>query len=285
MSRTAYVNGRYVPLDSACIHVEDRGFQFADGAYEVFAVRCGRLIEAEAHWQRLARSLAELSIAVPMSGAALAHVAAEVVRRNRVTDGLLYLQVTRGRARRDFAFPRSARPSVVMTARNQRPPDPELVRRGVAVITLPDLRWARCDIKSVSLLPNVLAKQRAREAGAYEAWLIDGEGRVTEGASSNAWILSQTGELVTAALGRDILAGVTRGALLRLAQAQGIAVSERPFSLDEALGAREAFLTSSSNTVLPVVRIDGRPVGTGAPGDLAVRLRALYERRIAAVAS
>ena len=282
MSRIAYVNGRYVPIDAACVHVEDRGFQFADGVYEVFAVRGGRLVESEAHWRRLQRSLSELRIAAPMSQAALAHIAAEVVRRNRVTTGLLYMQVTRGRARRDFPFPKLAVPSLVMTARSQKPPDPELVRRGVAVITLPDIRWARRDIKSVSLLPNVLAKQRAKEAGAYEAWLLDGEGRVTEGASSNAWIVSEAGELVTAACTADILAGVTRGSLVQLAARQGLAIAERPFSLDEAMRAREAFLTSSSNTVLPVVRIDGKPVGEGVPGALAVSLRALYDRHIEA---
>jgi D-alanine transaminase len=203
------------------------------------------------------------------------------VRRNRVSDGLLYLQVTRGAARRDFPFPTGIAPSLVMTARNQKPPDPDLVRRGVAVITLPDIRWGRRDIKSVALLPNVLAKQRAKEAGAYEAWLIDEAGRVTEGASSNAWIVSAAGELITAACGADILSGVTRGALLGLAQLQGLAISERPFTLREALSAREAFLTSSSNTVLPVVRIDGTAIGGGVPGPLALSLRALYDRRIA----
>jgi D-alanine transaminase len=280
MSRIAYVNGRYVPLDSALVHVEDRGFQFADGAYEVFAVRGGALVEAEGHWRRLARSLQELRIAAPMSEAALAHIAREVVRRNRVTEGLLYLQVTRGRARRDFPFPAGAAPSLVMTARSQKPPDPELVRRGVSVITLPDIRWARRDIKSVSLLANVLAKQRAKEAGAYEAWLVDGEGRVTEGASSNAWIVTNSGEIVTAACGADILAGVTRGSLVALVQSQGLTIAERPFSLAEAFAAREAFLTSSSNTVMPVVRIDGKPVGAGVPGTLAVTLRRLYDRHI-----
>jgi D-alanine transaminase len=280
MSRIAYVNGRYVPLDAAQVHVEDRGFQFADGAYEVFAVRGGKLVEADAHWRRLARSLQELRIAAPMSEAALAHIAREVVRRNRVGDGLLYLQVTRGRARRDFPFPARAEPSLVMTARSQKPPDPALIRRGVSVITLPDIRWARRDIKSVSLLPNVLAKQRAKEAGAYEAWLVDGEGRVTEGASSNAWIVTASGEIVTAACGADILAGVTRGSLVALAHSQGLTIAERPFSLAEAFAAREAFLTSSSNSVMPVVRIDGKPVGEGVPGALAVRLRELYDNHI-----
>lgn len=280
MSRIAYVNGSYVPLRDARIHVEDRGFQFADGVYEVFAVRGGRLIEARAHWQRLVRSLAELSIMPPMSQAALDHVAAETVRRNRVVDGLLYLQVTRGSARRDFPFPVGATPSLVITARNQKPPDPELVRRGVAIITLPDIRWRRRDIKSVALLANVLAKQRAKEAGAYEAWLVDEQGRVTEGASSNAWIVSTSGELVTAACGADILAGVTRGSLVAIAASQGLALREHPFTRDEALSAREAFLTSSSNGVLPVVRIDGKNIGNGVPGRLAIELRALYDRHI-----
>ena len=280
MSRIAYVNGRYVPLDAAEIHVEDRGFQFADGVYEVFAVRGGRLVEAAAHWRRLARSLGELSIAPPMSEAAMAHISAQVVRRNRIRDGLLYLQITRGRAKRDFPFPKGATTSLIMTARHHKPPDPELVRRGVAVITMPDLRWARVDIKSVSLLPNVLAKQRAKEAGAYEAWLVDREGRVTEGASSNAWIVTEGGEIITPACGPNILAGVTRGSLMALAESQGLSIAERPFTLDEALAAREAFLTSSTNTVMPIVRIDGKPVGAGVPGTLAVSLRQLYDRHI-----
>jgi len=280
MSRIAYVNGRYLPRVRACVSVEDRGYQFADGVYEVCEVRAGRVIDEQRHMVRLERSLRELGIAQPMSVAALSIVLHEVVQRNRVRDGIVYVQITRGVARRDFPFPSpSPRPSVVVLARsNDMTRLEQLAAEGVAVITVPDIRWGRVDIKSVALLPNVLAKQAAREQGAREAWLVDGRGRVTEGASSNAWIIDCDGTVVTHPLGHDILPGITRAVVIDVLRAQGLRFEERPFTVEEAYAAREAFITSASQIVLPVVRIDGRPVGNGAPGLIATRLRRDYHR-------
>jgi D-alanine transaminase len=280
MSRIAYVNGRYLPRSAAKVSVEDRGFQFADGVYEVCEVRGGRLIDERRHMARLDRSLNELRIARPMSPAALAIVLREIVRRNRVRDGIVYLQITRGEARRDFAFPPAGtKPSVVAMARSTDVARLEqLAVDGIAVVTVPDIRWSRVDIKSVSLLPNVLAKQAAHDRDAREAWLVDAHGRITEGASSNAWIVSPDGKLITHPLGRDILAGITRSVVVDVLKAQGLAFEERAFSVEEAYAAREAFVTSASQTVLPVVSIDGRPVGNGAPGLVAAGLRRDYHR-------
>ena len=280
MSRIAYVNGRYLPRAEAKVSVEDRGFQFADGVYEVCEVKSGRLIDERRHMARLDRSLRELRIAPPMTPAALSVVLCETVRRNRVRDGIVYVQITRGAARRDFPFPPGeTRPTVVVTARSNDPARLEqLAAEGVAVVTVPDIRWGRVDIKSVALLPNVLAKQAAREQGAREAWLVDASGRVTEGASSNAWIVSRDGKLITRQLGNDILPGVTRAVVLDVIKAQGLAFEERAFTVEEAYAAREAFITSASQIVLPVVRIDGRPVGSGAPGLIAAALRRDYHR-------
>ena len=278
MSRIAYVNGRYLPLTQACVNVEDRGYQFSDGVYEVCEVRGGKLIDERRHVARLERSLSELRIAMPMSPAALGVVLREVVRRNRVRWGIVYLQITRGVARRDHAFPLAGTaPSVVVTARNMDFAAAEkLADAGVSVISVPDNRWARVDIKSVSLLPNVLAKQAAREQGAREAWFVDREGRVTEGSSSNAWIVTRDGKVVTRHADHAILRGITRTVVLDVLKAHGLTLEERPFTLDEAHGAREAFITSASQIVLPVVRIDGRPVGNGAPGLVASALRRDY---------
>jgi len=280
MSRIAYVNGRYLPRSTAKVSVEDRGFQFADGVYEVCEVRGGRLIDERRHMARLDRSLNELRIARPMSPAALAIVLRETVRRNRVRDGIVYLQITRGEARRDFAFPPAGtKPSLVAMARSTDVAGLEqLAADGIAVVTVPDIRWSRVDIKSVALLPNVLAKQAARDRDAREAWLVDAHGRITEGASSNAWIVSRDGKLITHPLGRDILAGITRSVVTEVLKAQGLALEERAFSVEEAYAAREAFVTSASQTVLPVVSIDGRPVGNGAPGLVAAALRRDYHR-------
>lgn len=280
MSRIAYVNGRYLPREVAAVPVEDRGYQFADGVYEVCEVKGGRLVDERRHMARLDRSLKELRIPRPMSPAALAVVLRETVRRNRVTDGIVYLQITRGVSPRDFPFPpEGTRPSMVVTARNQ---DPERLEKtaaeGIAVITVPDIRWQRVDIKSVALLPNVLAKQAAREQGAREAWLVDAQGRVTEGASSNAWIVTRDGKLITRGLGHDILPGITRSVVIDVAKAQGLAFEERAFTVEEAYAAREAFITSASQIVLPVVSIDGRPLGNGAPGLIATALRRDYHR-------
>ncbi len=278
MSRTAYVNGRYVPHRDARVHVEDRGYQFADGVYEVWSVFEGRLADSEGHFTRLARSLSELGIAQPMSRSALETVLADVVRRNGVRDGLVYLQVTRGVAPRDHAFPKAAvRPSVVITARRVDLAAAQArAERGVAVVTTPETRWARCDIKTIGLLPNVLAKQAAREAGAFEAWFVDREGRVTEGASTNAWIVTQDGALATCDTGANILRGVTRAAVASLAAELQLRVEERPFTVAEAKGAREAFITAATAFVTPVVAIDGERVGEGRPGPVALRLRDLY---------
>jgi len=278
MSRIAYVNGRYLPRTQAKVAFEDRGYQFADGVYEVCEVRGGRLVDERRHMARLDRSLREIRMARPMSLAALSVVLHETVRRNCVHDGIVYLQITRGVARRDFAFPPAdTPPSVVVSARsNDRARLEQLAADGIAVVTVPDTRWQRVDIKSVALLPNVLAKQAAREQGAREAWLVDAQGRVTEGASSNAWIVSRDGKLITRSLGNDILAGITRSVVIDVVKAQSLAFEERAFSVEEAYTAREAFVTSASQIVLPVVRIDGRPVGNGAPGLIATALRRDY---------
>lgn len=280
MSRIAYVNGRYLPHAEASVSVEDRGYQFADGVYEVCEVRGGRLVDERRHMARLERSLNELRIARPMSAAALSIVLHETVRRNRVEDGTVYLQITRGVARREFPFPPDGTtPSVVVIARASDNSRLErLAAEGVAVVTVPDIRWGRVDIKTVALLPNVLAKQAAREQGAREAWLIDTQGRITEGGSSNAWIVSREGALVTRPLGQDILPGITRSVVIEVAKAEGLPFEERTFTLDEAYAAREAFVTSASQVVMPVVRINGRPVGNGAPGLIAARLRSHYYR-------
>jgi D-alanine transaminase len=280
MSRIAYVNGRYLPQRAAAVHVEDRGYQFSDGVYEVCEVRGGCTIDQRRHLARLKRSLDELRIDMPMTEAALATVMRECVRRNRVRDGIIYLQITRGVARRDHAFPPpGTRASVVITAHgldvvaNER-----IAAEGVAVITVPDNRWHRVDIKSISLLPNVLAKQAARERGAKEAWFVDGDGNVTEGSSSNAWIVTKGGKVVTRPADHGILRGITRTVLIEVISAQGLQLEERPFTVEEAYGAREAFLTSASQIVMPVVRIDERAVGNGAPGSIATALRAEFHR-------
>ena len=280
MSRIAYVAGQYVPHAQAAVHIEDRGFQFADGVYEVIAVRDGHLIDEEPHFQRLHRSLDELRIAPPLADAALKIVLREIARRNGVDRGSIYLQITRGVAPRDHAFPKAAKPTLVLTARRARPPDPRLAEEGVAVITIPDIRWQRCDIKSVALLPNVLGKQQAREAGAFEAWQVDADGHVTEGTSSNAWIVTRDGAVVTHPANHAILNGVTRLALIDVVKRAGCRLEERPFTLAEAKSAREAFLTSTTSDLLPVVRIDDAPVGNGNPGLLSQKLRAAYLARV-----
>jgi D-alanine transaminase len=280
MSRIAYVNGRYLPLRNAMVNIEDRGYQFSDGVYEVCEVREGRLVDEPRHLGRLAYSLGELRIEQPMAMSALGVVMREVVRRNRVRWGIVYLQVTRGVARRDHAFPPpGTRPSLVVTARNLDLANAERIAAdGVAVVTVPDNRWERVDIKSVSLLPNVLAKQAAREAGAREAWFVDSQGRVTEGSSSNAWIVTRDGKVITHPVGHGILRGITRTVLIDAIAAQGLTLEERAFTVEEAYAAREAFLTSASQIVLPVVRIDGRPIGNGAPGLIASALRRDFHR-------
>jgi D-alanine transaminase len=282
LSRIAYVAGQYLPHRQAAVHIEDRGYQFGDGVYEVIAVAGGHLIDEMPHIVRLHRSLSELRIATPMSDAALKLIIREVIRRNGVDTGIVYLQVTRGAAPREHAFPKAAKPVLVVTSRRSRPPDPRLWSEGIAVITIADIRWQRCDIKSVSLVPNVLGKQQAREAGAYEAWQVDREGNVTEGTSTNAWIVTQDSTVMTRAADNAILNGVTRGAVLEIIAREGYRLVERPFSVAEARAAREAFLTSTTAELLPVVRIDGKPVADGKPGPLSQKLRDAYLTHAAA---
>lgn len=281
MSRFAYVNGRFVRHGEAAVHIEDRGYQLADGVYEVWAVFDGKLADAEGHFARLWRSLDELRIAHPMSEAALTMVLREAVRRNKVREGLCYLQVTRGVARRDHAFPNPAvLPSVVVTARSlDRAASEAKAALGASVISVPENRWGRCDIKSIGLLPNALAKQAARERGAIEAWFVDDMGLVTEGASSNAWIVDAEGALRTRDTNANILRGVTRYTLLDVIRESGMTVNEKPFTIAEAQAAKEAFITGAGSLVTPIVKVDGVAVGGGAPGPVAKRLRALYIER------
>lgn len=278
MARYAYVNGRYVDHRQARVHIEDRGYQLADGVYEVVGVRDGRLIDEGPHLDRLDRSLRELRISWPVPRAALEFIIRELMRRNRLHDGLVYMQVTRGVARRDHAFPtQPVKPALVLTTKNTKRAEAD-PGTGVAVLSQPDIRWERCDIKTVALLPNVLAKQAARERGAYEAWLVDDKGCVTEGASTNAWIVTPDGELVTRQTDTGILAGITRQTLKSLCSSLQLKFVERPFTLAEAKKAREAFITSATSFVTPVVKIDGEAVGDGKPGPTARRLREEYVR-------
>lgn len=287
MSRIAYVNGRYVRHANAAVHIEDRGYQFADGVYEVCEVHGGRLIDERLHVDRLQRSLSELRIAMPMSRAALGAVLRETVRRNGVREGMVYLQVTRGAAPRNHAFPEAGTPpALVVTAKSVNPLMGETrAAGGVAVITVPDNRWDRVDIKTVGLLPNVLAKQAAKEAGAYEAWFVDSDGKVTEGSSTNAWIVTKDGTLVTRPAETGILRGITRTVLMALARERGLVLEERAFSLDEARGAREAFITAATTLVMPVVRIDDQPIGNGMPGSIATELRQRFHDHVETAAA
>jgi len=270
MSRIAYVNGRYVPHREAQVHIEDRGYQFADGVYEVILVHRGKLVDEIPHLDRLDRSLSELRIDSPMPRAPMRQVLREMVRRNRINDGIVYIQATRGVARRDHPFPKNTKPALVMTSRRLAMPDRAKAEEGVAALTIPDIRWARCDIKAVALLPNVLGKQQAREAGAYEAWQVDDEGYVTEGTSTNTWIVTPDGELVTRQIGEQILSGITRATLIGLAEKLGVKLVERRFSVEEALDAREAFVTSATSFVTPITKINDRVIGNGRAGSVAM---------------
>jgi len=278
MSRIAYVNGCYLPFHDAKVHVEDRGYQFADAVYEVCEVRGSRLIDERRHLERLKRSLGELQIRMPMSTRALGVILHEVVARNRIGYGIVYLQITRGVTRRDHAFPsREVRPSLVVTARALNWSRNEaLAERGIAVITVPDNRWDRVDIKTTGLLSNVLARQAALERGARDAWFVDADGTVTEASSANVWIVTPAGTLVTRHAEHAILRGITRTVLFDAIKAQGLTVQERAFTVEEAYSAREAFITSATQIVLPVVRVDGRTIGNGKPGPVATALRRAY---------
>ncbi len=276
MSRIAYVNGQYVPHSQGSVHIEDRGYQFADGVYEVFAVHGGKLIGEQGHLDRLTHSLGELQIKWPMGKRSLMVVVRQVVQRNHVKNGLVYLQITRGVARRDHPFPAECQSALVITARKMPPLDKAALSKGVGVITIPDIRWQRKDIKSIALLPNCLGKQQARSVGAYEAWMYNEKDEITEGTSANAWIVTKSGELVTRQVGQSILNGITRLAVIEAARASGLAFSERAFSRQEAAEAKEAFVTSSTSHVKAVTRIDGKPVGNGHVGELTANLLDLY---------
>lgn len=281
MGVVAYVNGRYVPHARAMVHVEDRGYQFSDSVYEVIAVHKGCLVDEAEHLDRLGRSLAALRIAWPIGRRALRIKLDEMVRHNRITArGIVYLQISRGVAPRNHVFPRESRPVLVMTARSLPPFDYEGARRGVRVVTTQDLRWGRCDIKSTSLLANVLARQQAQENGAFEAWLVDADGLVTEGTSSNAWIVTADGELMTHNASHAILSGITRQAVADIAAAHGLVLRECAFSLTQAKGAAEAFLTSTTSLVKPVIRIDDTVIGQGTIGPLSERLLDYYIRHL-----
>lgn len=280
MPRIAYVNGRYIPQADACVNIEDRGYQFADGIYEVCLVIDGRCWDLEGHLARMDRSLRELGMRAPMPRASLAVIMGELLRRNRLMTALIYIQATRGVAPRNHSFPpESVTPALVMTVRRFDLDESDAkAAAGGRVITHPDIRWGRVDIKTVGLLPNVLAKEAAKKAGAVEAWLVR-DGKVTEGSSSNAWIVDKKGVLVTHPKCNEILGGITRETAIACAEDLQMKVDERSFTVEEALNAAEAFLTSATNLVLPVVAIDGKPVGDGVPGPVALRLREAYKAR------
>ncbi len=275
MHRIAYVNGDFLPLEEAKVSILDRGFLFADGIYEVAAVLDGKLVDNALHLARLQRSCGEIALALPLPLAKIAEVERELVRRNDLREGLVYLEATRGAAERDFPFPQGVPPTLVMFTQ-EKPLVDSPAAKGIAVKSVPDIRWARRDIKSVALLPQVLAKQAAAAAGCQEAWMIEDDGTVTEGGSSNAYIVTREGVLVTRPISNDILAGCTRKAALALAAERQIRIEERPFTLEEAHGAAEAFITSASSFVTPVVSIDGKPIGSGTPGKLTLRMREIY---------
>ena len=275
MSRIVYVNGAYLPEEDAKISVFDRGFLFADGVYEVSAILNGKMVDNEAHLARLARSLGELAITPPIPLAEVEEVQKEVIRRNEVREGVLYLQVTRGAADRDFAYPSDATPSLVMFTQARSIIDNPVAARGISVITLPDIRWGRRDIKTVGLLPAAMAKQAAIDAGAGDAWMVE-DGAVTEGSSNNAYIVTFDGTIVTRALSNKILHGITRRAILALAEREGLAVEERSFTPEEAYEAAEAFSTSASAFVMPIVKIDEHTLSNGMPGPVTKKLRKLY---------
>jgi D-alanine transaminase len=278
MPRIAYVNGSYEPHSEASVHIEDRGYQFADGVYEVCEVRHGMIVDMTRHLNRLDRSLGELRIAWPMSRTALVMVIRETLRRNRVRNGLFYLQVTRGVARRDHVFPAAGTPSsVVVTAKStDQGAIAQKNAKGVKAITLHDNRWERVDIKSVGLLPNAMARQQAKEAGALEAIYVDDEGMVTEGASTNIWIVDKSGKLVTRPAENGILRGITRTTLIDVAAKLGLEIEERRFSVEEMLGAREVFLSAATSICFPVIAIDGQTIANGHPGGVSQNIREAF---------
>ncbi|KEC75571.1 UNVERIFIED_ORG: D-alanine transaminase [Rhizobium esperanzae] len=278
MPRIAYVNGRYVKHSDASVHIEDRGYQFADGVYEVCEVRHGYIVDLTRHLNRLDRSLGQLRIAWPMSRAALTQVIRETLRRNHVRNGLFYMQVTRGVARRDHVFPAEGTPpSLVVTAKST---DPKIIAaknaNGIKAITVADNRWDRVDIKSVGLLPNAMARQQAKEAGAQEAIYVDADGMVKEGAATNVWIVDRDGMLVTRPAEHGILRGITRTTLIDVAARLGLEIAERDFSVSEMLAAREVFLTAATSICFPVVSVDGQAIANGHPGSVSQKIREAF---------
>lgn len=284
MSRIAYVNGYYVSHLDAAVHVEDRGYQFADGIYEVCEIRDSNLIDVKGHLDRLERSANELDMTMALGRRQLEFVMSEVCARNKVRDGLIYLQMTRGVAPRNHIFPDKDTPSsIVLTARSTPQAASEAkAAHGVSVITVPDNRWERVDIKTTSLLPNVIAKQKAKDAGAFEAWFVDDDGQITEGASTNVWIVTHDNVLVTRDASKGILKGITREGVLMTAERLQLKVEERRFSVAEAQNAKEAFITAATTVVVPVVKIDGKTVGEGTPGEISQKVRTYFHKYTAA---
>ena len=275
MSRIVYVNGEYLAEEDAKISVFDRGFLFADAVYEVSAVLKGKLVDNDAHLKRLARSLGELKMTPPATGEEIEAIQMELIRRNSIDEGVIYLQATRGAADRDFAFPKNATPSLVMFTQKKSLSQNPAADVGISVITVPDIRWKRRDIKTVGLLPASMAKQAALDAGANDAWFVE-DGFVNEGSSNNAFIVTHDGKIVTRHLGTEILHGITRKSVMELAKRENLEIEERPFTPEEAAEAREAFSTSASAFVMPVVKIDGHVLGNGVPGPVSEKMRKLY---------
>ncbi|MGF1501722.1 MAG: D-amino-acid transaminase [Paracoccaceae bacterium] len=276
MSRTVYVNGEYLPEEHAKISVFDRGFLMADAVYEVTSVLDGKLCDYPGHVARLHRSLGELKMRAPVSDDELLEVHRNLVARNSLDEGVVYLQVTRGAADRDFAWPKDAMPGIVLFTQEKALEESGQASRGIRVVTVPDLRWGRRDIKTVQLLYPSLAKMEAKSRGVDDAWMLDPDGFVTEGTSNNAYIVTRQGTIVTRHKSTDILHGITRAAVLELAEEAQMTIEERPFSPEEAVQASEAFITAASTFVCPVVEIDGSPIGEGVPGPVARRLREIY---------
>lgn len=277
MSRIAYVNGHYLPHAHASVHIEDRGYQFADGIYEVVALYKGIILDEMGHLERLERSLNALRITPPVTLPVLRLLIREIKRRNLLQTGLIYLQITRGVATRFHPFPDPPVPSsLIITAKHMKLPSETVVQKGVSVITIPEMRWSRCDIKSISLLPNILAKQEAIDNGAYESWFLDANGFVTEGTCTNAWIVNEKGCIQTRPTNENILSGITRKTIIDIAKDLNIPFVEKPFNAHDAEHAQEAFITSATNYVMPVTTINKKPIGKGVAGPISMQLRHAY---------
>ncbi len=276
MSRIAFVNGEYLPFEKSKVHIEDRGYQFADGVYEVFAVMNGMLVDYDAHLSRLIRSLSEINIKIPLSKRSLFIHISNIIKQNYVSNGLVYLQITRGVASRDFKFPKNIKSSLVIIAKNiSMNIYEDTFKKGITVSTTNDIRWKRVDIKSLNLLPPVLAKQAASELGSQESWMIDQDGFITEGSSSNAWIYIDN-LLITRPSTNSILSGITRGTLIRGLKKRKIKYKEKKFNLNDIKGASEAFITSATQHVMPVIKIDKIKIGKGIPGPKASEFKSAY---------